>query len=65
MFKEFKDKRYWILLLPFLFIGIILLIYLPQNLKPFTILLGLVFWVVFYSWNYFSEIRKVKGRKNN
>ncbi|MBM7602747.1 sterol desaturase/sphingolipid hydroxylase (fatty acid hydroxylase superfamily) [Metabacillus crassostreae] len=62
MFKELKDKRYWILLLPFLMIGILLLIYLPQNLKPFSILLGLLFWIVYYIWIHLSINKDVRGR---
>ncbi|WP_078546786.1 hypothetical protein [Bacillus alkalitelluris] len=63
MFKEFKDKRYWILLLPFLIIGILLILYLPQNFKPFTILLALVFWIAYYTWIYLSKNNDVKARR--
>jgi hypothetical protein len=55
MFKEFKNKRYWLLLPPFLIIGIILVIYLAQILKPLAILTALAFWIVYYSWDYLSK----------
>lgn len=55
MFKDFKNKRYWILLPPFLIIGISLIIYLPPNLKPIAILTALVFWIVYYTWDYLSR----------
>jgi hypothetical protein len=55
MLKGFKNKRYWMLLPPFLITGIVLAIYLPHNLKPLAILTALAFWIVFYAWNYLSE----------
>jgi hypothetical protein len=55
MLKDFKNKRYWILLPLFLIIGMILIIYLPHNFKPLAILTALVFWGVYYVWNYFAK----------
>jgi hypothetical protein len=57
MFKGFRNRRYWILLPPFLIIGIILIIFLPQELKPFSILTALPFRFVYYLWNHFSGNR--------
>jgi hypothetical protein len=57
VFKDFKNKRYWILLPPSVLIGVILIIYLPQELKPFSILTPLPFWLVYYLWNPFNKSR--------
>jgi hypothetical protein len=58
-------KKYWILLPPFLVITIFLAIYLPQKLKPFTPLILLVFWVVYYTWIYVENEKNKKQRKIN
>ncbi|MFD2655199.1 hypothetical protein [Gracilibacillus thailandensis] len=55
MFKDFKNKRYWILMPPFLITSIILAIYLPPKLKPLALLSVIVFWIVYYVWNYFGK----------
>ncbi|MEW9107849.1 MAG: hypothetical protein AB2374_00785 [Cytobacillus gottheilii] len=60
MFTKFKDRRYWILMPPFLIIGFILVLYLPQKLKPFAILTALVFWIVYYTWNGLSKTNEEK-----
>ncbi len=49
------NKKYWILMPPFLLIGLLLVIYLPQNLKPLAILTALVFWCVYYIWTYIER----------
>jgi hypothetical protein len=57
LFKNFKNKRYWILLLPSLLIGVTLISYLPQELKPFGILTVLPFWLVYYFCTHFNKRR--------
>ncbi|RPF55403.1 hypothetical protein EDC24_0274 [Aquisalibacillus elongatus] len=59
MFKDFKNKRYWILMLPFLIIALLLFTFLPNNYRYFSFLLIIVFWVIYYSWNHFER------KKNN
>ncbi|RSL29048.1 hypothetical protein D7Z54_33345 [Salibacterium salarium] len=59
MFKDLKNKRYWILMPPFLIIALLLFTFLPNNYRYFSFLVIIVFWVVYYSWNYFA------GKKNN
>jgi hypothetical protein len=46
MLKDFKNKRYWILLPIFLIIGMILIIYLPHNFKPLAILTGILGYIL-------------------
>lgn len=47
---------------PFLIIGFILVLYLPQKLKPFAILTALVFWIVYYTWNGLSKTNEEKEK---
>ncbi|WP_080844845.1 hypothetical protein [Cytobacillus gottheilii] len=63
MFKTKKSKRYWLLMPPFLIVGILLVIFLPQHLKPIGTLIGLPFWIVYYTWNYLSE-KNIKKEAN-
>lgn len=51
----YRDKKYWILVLPFLVIAVILAFTLPQTLRPLAVLVVLVFWVVYYIWDYFEK----------
>ncbi|MDX8046413.1 hypothetical protein SH601_10510 [Gracilibacillus sp. S3-1-1] len=59
MFKDFKNKRYWILMPPFSIIALLLFIFLPNNYKFFSPLVIIIFWIVYYVWNYLAE------KKNN
>jgi hypothetical protein len=65
MLKDIKNKRNWILMPPFLIIGVILIICLPQELKPFSILTALPFWLVYYLWIRFSENRNEENEENS
>ncbi len=44
----FKSKRYWMLLLPFLIVGVLLILFLPQEVKPLVQLLGIPFWILYF-----------------
>lgn len=35
---------------PFLLLAILLILYLPTDLKPYSIILVLIFWVTYYIW---------------
>jgi len=48
----FKNKKYWILMPPFLLLAILLILFLPTDLKPYSIISVLIFWVTYYIWNY-------------
>lgn len=58
-----RDKKYWILVLPFLVIAAILAFSLPPKLRPLSPLVILVFWAVYYIWMYFEK--KINRTKNN
>ncbi|MBM6619588.1 hypothetical protein [Bacillus suaedaesalsae] len=51
-------KKYLILLPPFLFIGILSIILLPVGEKHNSLLLALLFWVVYYLWIHFEKDNK-------
>lgn len=53
-----RDKKYWILVLPFLVIAAILAFSLPPKLRPLSPLVILVFWAVYYIWMYFEKKNK-------
>ncbi|TMN20836.1 hypothetical protein FFL34_00955 [Lentibacillus cibarius] len=60
--NTFKDKIYWILLLPFLTILVFLSIFIgDSNTKAFLIL-GFIdvslFWLTYYLWKYFSNKKR-------
>ncbi len=48
----FKNKKYWILMPPFLLIAVLLILYLPNDLKPYSIISVMIFWVTYYIWTY-------------
>ncbi|ARK32619.1 hypothetical protein [Halalkalibacter krulwichiae] len=52
MWKDFKNKRYWLLMPPFIVIGLLLIMYLPQTYKQFVALVGIpLFWILYALWN--------------
>ena len=48
----YKNKKYWILMPPFLLLAILLILYLPTDLKPYSIISVMIFWVTYYIWTY-------------
>lgn len=59
MLKKY-NKKYWILLPPFLVAGILLIIYLPQQFKPLAFVISLLFWAAYYTWTYIDKNNEVK-----
>ncbi|MFB5673857.1 hypothetical protein ACE3NQ_23915 [Paenibacillus terreus] len=59
MFKKY-NKKYWILLPPFVAAIILLEIYLPQELKKFVFVVPLVFWASYYTWEYTEKKNEAK-----
>ncbi|MGP4077397.1 hypothetical protein [Halobacillus sp. K22] len=59
----FKNKRYWILMPPFLLMTVLLVIFLPIEHRWYAFLPIIVFWIVYYIWNYYSQ--KKNNSKNN
>ena len=51
----FNNKKYWILMPPFLLLTMALFIYLPQNYKPYSFSALFTFWIIYYSWNYIEK----------
>jgi hypothetical protein len=43
-----KNKRYWMLLLPFLIVGVMLIFLLPQEFKPYVPFLWIPFWILYF-----------------
>ncbi|MBS4207717.1 hypothetical protein [Bacillus sp. FJAT-50079] len=58
MLKDFKNKRYWILMPPFLIIGLLLITLLSGNYKYLSFLTIIVFWIIYHSWNDQAEKHK-------
>ena len=58
----FKNKKYWILMPPFLLLAILLILYLPTDLKPYSIISVLIFWVTYYLWTS-ADKKKNKTQK--
>jgi hypothetical protein len=48
-------KKYWILLPPFLILGILLIIYLPATQTVWAISVPIGFWAAYYGWIYMEK----------
>ena len=55
-------KRYWLLISPFLVVALLLASYLPQQYKVYSLLVLVVFWIVYYGWIY---RKNDNGNKSN
>jgi len=51
----FKNKKYWILMPPFLILGIVLITSLPKKYLPYSFLVALTFWGFYYLWVYLEK----------
>ncbi len=40
---------------PFLILGIALITYLPKKYSPYSFLVVLTFWVIYYLWDYLEK----------
>ncbi|MFJ7825709.1 hypothetical protein [Psychrobacillus sp. NPDC096623] len=61
MFDDFKNKKYWILMPPFLILLFALIFYLPENYGPapfIFISVIIAFWTTYYLWNYIDKNKK-------
>lgn len=63
MIKHLKNKRYWILMSPFFITAILLFTFLPNKFRHYSMLVIVVFWIVYSYWNYYTE-KKNKSEKN-
>ncbi|MBM7663637.1 hypothetical protein JOC25_000093 [Solibacillus kalamii] len=64
-FNTFKDKRYWILLMPFLITMVLYVYFTPKNVleKSYVSTLSILifptlFWSTYHLWKYFCDIKK-------
>lgn len=66
-FNTFKDKRYWILLLPFITIFVLLYIFISDSNSKAFLILGFIdvalFWITYHLWKYFNEKRNTNDDK--
>ncbi|MBH0162245.1 MULTISPECIES: hypothetical protein [Fictibacillus] len=53
-----KKRKFLILFPPFVIIGFLLLLYLPKDLKPFSLLTALFFWTTYESWTLIEKKKK-------
>lgn len=54
----FKNKKYWILMPPFLILAIALLTYTDNSSYGFLAII--IFWIIYYSWNYIEKKKQAK-----
>ena len=61
-FNTFKDKRYWILLVPFIIILVLYIYFTPSYMleKPYVSSLSILifptlFWSTYHLWKYFGD----------
>lgn len=64
-FNTFKDKRYWILLIPFISILVLFVFFTPNYIleKPYVSSLSFLifpslFWSTYHLWKYFGDKKK-------
>ncbi len=53
-------KKYFILLLPTIIIGLFLFNFLPAIQRPYILIVPMVFWLIYYFWIYIER----KQQKN-
>ncbi len=58
MKPHFINKRYWILLPPFLISAILLYMFLPEQHRIYSLLSVVLFWVSYHLWNYKDEKKR-------
>ncbi len=60
--KHFKNKRYWILMPPFLITTMLLFSILPYDKMYYSFFVVIAFWIIYYVWNSYA-IKKDKRKK--
>lgn len=58
-------KHYWILMPPFLITFILLFIFLPNGVRYYSLSLIIVFWIVYYFWDYYAKKRTKMKKTDN
>ncbi|SFL86317.1 hypothetical protein SAMN04487943_104375 [Gracilibacillus orientalis] len=51
-------KKYIVLLIPFVVLGLALIYFLPRSQNHNTIIAALIFWIIYYGWVYMADKRK-------
>lgn len=58
MGMNMHKQKYFILILPFITIGLFLLYILPADRRYYLFLVPAVFWLVYYSWIFIERKQK-------
>ncbi|GKV56315.1 hypothetical protein NCCP2222_22620 [Sporosarcina sp. NCCP-2222] len=65
IFKPYKDKRYWILLITFLIFLVGFIVFVPSgffeknwNGLLFILFYGAAFWLLYYIWTYLGDKKR-------
>ncbi|MGP4041262.1 hypothetical protein ACTWP4_15380 [Gracilibacillus sp. D59] len=51
-------KQYFMLLIPFVVLGLALIYFLPRSQNHNAIITALIFWIIYYGWVYMEDKRK-------
>lgn len=57
-------KKYFYLLIPFIVLGIILFIFLPQQYRVIAQVVPFIFWIVYYTWIHIDKKRNNDNRSS-
>lgn len=70
-FNTFKDKRYWILLVPFIIILVLYIYFTPSYIheKPYVLALSFfifptLFWSIYYIWKYLKKRNEMESNSD-
>ncbi|WP_112181976.1 MULTISPECIES: hypothetical protein [Paraliobacillus] len=58
-------RKLALLLPPFILIGYLLITYLPDTLSQYSIVIAILFWVIYYGWVFIEEKNKEKSNKDS
>ena len=50
-----KNKKYWVLMPPFLILTLVLIVYSPTEYRAYSFTPVVVFWIVYYIWSYIGK----------
>lgn len=53
--NDMHKQKYWLLLLPALFIGFFVLAFLPADKRHYVFIIPILFWIIYYTWIYLEK----------
>lgn len=56
----YKNKRYWILMPPFLIVTIAIIFYSPVEYRKYSYVAMILFWITYYSWDFIAKKKLAK-----